>query len=143
MQRGFGLSPRWRLAPYRGYGFTAVCESVARVRRAAPQPGECAGINSSVRLFPGGAALSPGYGFIAVCGPVARTGAQRRLRGDMAAAELAQLDAALHHAQQMLPGPELAKPRFLQPPLQILNIVTLAVEHQADHAAAVRHVNAV
>lgn len=61
----------------------------------------------------------------------------------IAAAALAQFDAALHHAQQMLPGPELAKPRFLQPPLQILNIVTLAVEHQADHAAAVRHVNAV
>ena len=61
----------------------------------------------------------------------------------MAAQALAQLDAALHHAQQVLPGPELAKPRLSQPSLQILNIVTLTVEHQADHAAAVRHVNTV
>ena len=48
---------------------------------------------------------------------VARTGAQRRLRGGMAAEALAQLDAALHHAQQVLPGPELAKPRLSQPSL--------------------------
>ena len=61
----------------------------------------------------------------------------------MAAEALAQFDAALHHAQQVLPGPELAKPRLSQPSLQILNIVTLTVEHQADHAAAVRHVNTV
>ena len=58
-------------------------------------------------------------------------------------AALAQFYAALHHAQQVLLGPIFDKPLFFQPPLQIVNIVTLTVEHQADHAAAVRHVNAV
>ena len=137
-----GFSPaRAALSP--GYGFIAVCGSVARVRRAAPQPGECAGMNASVRSSPRLALRLAGLRIHSRL----RTGSPGKARSaatrGMAAQALAQLDAALHHAQQVLPGPELAKPRLSQPSLQILNIVTLAVEHQADHAAAVRHVNTV
>ncbi|RWT46391.1 hypothetical protein DN619_08390 [Klebsiella michiganensis] len=42
-----------------------------------PQSGECAGIETLVRLRPGPRCACPGYGATAVCGPVARV---RRLR---------------------------------------------------------------
>ena len=135
-------SPRLalRLAGLRGYSRLRV-GSPGKARSAAS--GECAQheilLRSSSRLALRLAGLRV-HSRLRVGSPgKARSAATR----GMAAEALAQLDAALHHAQQVLPGPELAKPRLSQPSLQILNIVTLAVEHQADHAAAVRHVNTV
>ncbi len=129
-----------RLAGLRGYSRLRV-GSPGKARSAAS--GECAQheilLRSSSRLALRLAGLRV-HSRLRVGSPgKARSAATR----GMAAEALAQFDAALHHAQQVLPGPELAKPRLSQPSLQILNIVTLAVEHQADHAAAVRHVNTV
>ncbi|HHT0279612.1 TPA: hypothetical protein ACTW87_005144, partial [Klebsiella oxytoca] len=60
-------------APCPGYGFTAVCQTVARTDAPASPPGNSA----SLRSAPGAAldAPCPGYGFTAVCQTVARTDA--------------------------------------------------------------------
>ncbi len=98
-----GMNASVRLLPgsrcaYPGYGSTAVCGPVARVRRLRRNR-ECTGINTSMRLLPGLRCAYPGQESTAVCGPVARTGAARRLRENPAQLIFARHLRALKAAQ--------------------------------------------
>ena len=93
------LLPGSRCA-YPGYGSTAVCGPVARVRRLRRNR-ECTVINTSVRLLPGSRCAYPGYGSTAVCGPVARV---RRLRRNPGMRRDKYIGAVSSPAALRLPG---------------------------------------
>ncbi|HCT3875046.1 TPA: hypothetical protein RQO42_005709, partial [Klebsiella michiganensis] len=92
-------SSRLRCA-YPGYGSTAVCGPVARVRRLRRNPGmcgdKCIGAASS-RLR----CVYPGYESTAVCGPVARV---RRLRRNPGMRRDKSIGAASSRVALRLPG---------------------------------------
>ncbi|STV78266.1 Uncharacterised protein [Klebsiella michiganensis] len=100
-----GMNASVRLLPglrcaYPGYGSTAVCGPVARVRRLRRNPGMCrdkyigaASSRVALRL--------PGYGSTAVCGPVARV---RRLRRNPGMYGDKYIDAVSSRVALRLPG---------------------------------------